>query len=89
MFCRGGAETLADHLAKPLPHRMGIACLGLFFLPLARAFAPVQDGALAQYGAFYRPGALVFGGGHEVLPLLRDAVVARSTAAGAGLAMMH
>ena len=26
--------------------------------------------------AFYRAGALVFGGGHVVLPLLREAVVA-------------
>jgi chromate transporter len=28
------------------------------------------------FDAFYRSGALVFGGGHVVLPLLRDAVVA-------------
>jgi chromate transporter len=31
---------------------------------------------LALFDAFYRTGALVFGGGHVVLPLLRDAVVA-------------
>ena len=31
---------------------------------------------LALFDAFYRSGALVFGGGHVVLPLLRDAVVA-------------
>jgi len=30
---------------------------------------------VALFGAFYRAGALVFGGGHVVLPLLRDAVV--------------
>ena len=29
-----------------------------------------------MFDAFYRSGALVFGGGHVVLPLLRDAVVA-------------
>jgi chromate transporter len=31
---------------------------------------------LCLFDAFYRTGALVFGGGHVVLPLLRDAVVA-------------
>jgi chromate transporter len=30
---------------------------------------------LAIFDAFYRPGALVFGGGHVVLPLLREAIV--------------
>ena len=32
---------------------------------------------LAVFSAFYRTGALVFGGGHVVLPLLENAVVAR------------
>ncbi len=32
---------------------------------------------LAVFNAFYRTGALVFGGGHVVLPLLEGAVVAR------------
>jgi chromate transporter len=32
-------------------------------------------GLLALFNAFYRSGGLVFGGGHVVLPLLRDAVV--------------
>jgi chromate transporter len=32
--------------------------------------------ALALFEAFYRSGALVFGGGHVVLPLLREATVA-------------
>ncbi len=31
--------------------------------------------AIAIFDAFYRSGALVFGGGHVVLPLLRDAFV--------------
>jgi chromate transporter len=30
---------------------------------------------LTVFDAFYRSGALVFGGGHVVLPLLRDAFV--------------
>jgi chromate transporter len=35
----------------------------------------VASPALAAFDAFYRSGALVFGGGHVVLPLLRAAVV--------------
>lgn len=31
--------------------------------------------AVEMFDAFYRPGALVFGGGHVVLPLLREALV--------------
>jgi chromate transporter len=55
---------------------LGVACLAAFFALLALSFVPVQDGMLALFAAFYRSGALVFGGGHVVLPLLRDAVVA-------------
>ncbi|MBX7200607.1 MAG: chromate efflux transporter [Rhodospirillaceae bacterium] len=43
----------------------------LVVLPLVRGFSPLLD--LAD--AMYRAGALVFGGGHVVLPLLREAVV--------------
>lgn len=67
-----------DPLPIPLGRRTGILLLGAFFvllagLPLlARAF-PGQ--ALALVDAFYRSGALVFGGGHVVLPLLQAEVV--------------
>lgn len=44
----------------------------LFGLPLA---AHGRDGLLAVAEAFYRAGALVFGGGHVVLPLLEETVV--------------
>ncbi|WP_394005157.1 chromate efflux transporter [Luteimonas sp. WGS1318] len=43
-------------------------------LPLAASLAP-SDSAAAVGAAFYRAGALVFGGGHVVLPLLDAAVV--------------
>lgn len=49
--------------------------LCLFGLPVAVAVWPSQWLSLAE--AFYRGGALVFGGGHVVLPLLEDAVVGR------------
>ena len=54
---------------------MGIVFAGLFFALLALSFVPAGSGAAALAAAFYRSGALVFGGGHVVLPLLRAAVV--------------
>ncbi len=50
--------------------------LALFFALLAvlPLLAPLSH-PLAVFGAFYRAGALVFGGGHVVLPLLQHAVV--------------
>jgi chromate transporter len=55
-----------------------LAALALFFLllvalPIAAEFSPSH--ALALVDRFYRAGALVFGGGHVVLPLLQSAVV--------------
>ena len=44
----------------------------LFLPPLAAA---IDSQALRLFDAFYRAGALVFGGGHVVLPLLQAAVV--------------
>jgi chromate transporter len=70
-----GAEDL---LAPPLSRREGLLWLGLFALLLALlplAAAALAHPALAQADAFYRAGALVFGGGHVVLPLLQAEVV--------------
>ena len=75
LLCRGEADTTPDDIAIPVSRRAGIICLVIFFLLLALAFVPVRDGVLALFNAFYRSGALVFGGGHVVLPLLRNAVV--------------
>jgi len=66
--------------AMPVTLRTGGMALGLFLillvtLPLAGAVAP--HSLLALAGIFYKAGALVFGGGHVVLPLLRDALPAR------------
>jgi chromate transporter len=59
--------------------RLALVAWTLFFgllvgLPLLRHLAPSQPVALLD--GFYRAGALVFGGGHVVLPLLQTAVVA-------------
>jgi chromate transporter len=58
--------------------RVAVAALLLFFalligLPLLQAALPSQT--LALIDSFYRSGALVFGGGHVVLPLLQSEVV--------------
>ncbi|HEY6773261.1 MAG TPA: chromate efflux transporter [Oxalicibacterium sp.] len=67
---------------EPLPatigHRSGAGWLGIFFLllatlPVLAHMFPVP--ALMAADAFYRAGALVFGGGHVVLPLLQSEVV--------------
>jgi chromate transporter len=62
----------------PISRPIGLLALAAFFLllgalPLLDTVLPSQG--LALFNAFYRSGALVFGGGHVVLPLLRDAVV--------------
>jgi chromate transporter len=44
-------------------------------LPILSSLTHSQ--AVALFEAFYRSGALVFGGGHVVLPLLREATVAQ------------
>ncbi len=57
---------------------VGAAALALFFallLGLPLVVALTQAHVLAMFDAFYRSGALVFGGGHVVLPLLRAEVV--------------
>lgn len=75
ILCSGDAVTAPDSIEMPVSRKLGVVCLAAFFLLLGVAFAPVRAGALALFDAFYRSGALVFGGGHVVLPLLRNAVV--------------
>jgi chromate transporter len=75
LLCRCEIGTTPDRMGAPVSRKVGIACLALFSVLLVLAFVPVPGGALALFDAFYRAGALVFGGGHVVLPLLRDAVV--------------
>jgi len=72
-----GVES-RPHVHVPLPRFVWIASAVLYFvflvgLPLLLAVAPSQS--IALFDAFYRAGALVFGGGHVVLPLLQPAVV--------------
>jgi len=62
--------------APPISRRHGVVCLVAFFALLLFALALRGHGAVGLFDAFYRAGALVFGGGHVVLPLLRAAIVA-------------
>lgn len=74
-LCRGDAPAATDGFALKLSRRFGAGCLVAFSALLALTFVALPAGPLALFGAFYRAGALVFGGGHVVLPLLREAVV--------------
>jgi chromate transporter len=79
VFCRSDAAGQATHLAFRVPKSVGYVALAAFalllaLLPLLAAAAASQG--LSLFDAFYRAGALVFGGGHVVLPLLQSEVVA-------------
>ena len=77
LFCR--SLTLAPAAARRLcGARAGWIALTVFAvlligLPALALGAP--HGYLALANIFYRAGSMVFGGGHVVLPLLRDALV--------------
>ena len=75
LLCGRDGDAAQDGFAMPVSRRLGAWCLVAFFALLVLAFVPVPAGKLALFDAFYRSGALVFGGGHVVLPLLRNAVV--------------
>jgi chromate transporter len=75
VVCRQEADIAAQNSEAPITRRMGIVFAAAFFALLALSFVPAGSGAAALAAAFYRSGALVFGGGHVVLPLLRAAVV--------------
>ena len=82
-LCRNGPPSEpghvgSNHVVVPVSRRVGTAALIVFFvllagLPLLRNLGAGSGPAL--FDAFYRSGALVFGGGHVVLPLLREAFV--------------
>jgi len=66
----------AEGLRVPLSRGAGAACLALFALLLAGLpFLAGQGPLLDKAEGFYRAGALVFGGGHVVLPLLESSAV--------------
>ena len=71
-------QAVNPHLPVPLRHRTGVALLAVFavlLLGLPLLAAVLHWPALDLFAAFYQSGALVFGGGHVVLPLLQAQVV--------------
>jgi chromate transporter len=77
-LCQSAPPPSTGHVAVPVSRTVGLAALTAFFLllvglPVLRSLGISQGVALFE--AFYRSGALVFGGGHVVLPLPREAFV--------------
>lgn len=79
VLCRDETPVEAGapgHLPVPLSRRTGAILLVVFALllvlpPVFKAASPY----IGVFDSFYRSGALVFGGGHVVLPLLQAEVV--------------
>jgi chromate transport protein ChrA len=82
--CRIGSVSKSTDAGRKQPHSADVSprklcSTGSLFALLIGL--PLLASALGTkwielFGAFYRSGALVFGGGHVVLPLLREAFVA-------------
>lgn len=76
ILCRKMFAPVNGHIGSSISPFLGAALLAVFaLLLLGLPLAASQSHGLAVFEAFYRSGALVFGGGHVVLPLLHDAVV--------------
>ncbi len=78
ILCREGSAPPREELPISISRIAAIAALAVFVVLLigpAIYLAAAQNQAVALFQAFYRSGALVFGGGHVVLPLLRAATV--------------
>lgn len=76
--CRAPAANTATAVRFPVTRAAGIAALTLFVAILAGMpilAAVTGNDSVALFDAFARAGALVFGGGHVVLPLLQSGVV--------------
>jgi chromate transporter len=78
VFCRRTAQENSGQLRIPISRSVAVAS---FLVVVILLLGPVlflavrYNHAIAFFEAFYRTGALVFGGGHVVLPLLQAATV--------------
>lgn len=78
-LCKVELAADGEDLPMPISRPLAILMLALFFLLLALAIllkGVTGVHALDLFGAMYRSGALVFGGGHVILPLLQIETVA-------------
>ena len=72
-----GSGEASEPLHVPLQSRKPALFAGAFLILLLVSFLPQAAGSLGWIGAeMYRAGALVFGGGHVVLPWLQEGFVA-------------
>jgi chromate transporter len=77
LLCRDQADTAPQIPELPASRPLGLACFLLFLLLLFGLPLLPPTGFQSIFNACYRAGALVFGGGHVVLPLLREGMVAQ------------
>ncbi|MBC9943831.1 chromate efflux transporter [Leucobacter sp. cx-328] len=78
LLCRNAPATVVAPVATRISRRGGAWALAIFGGVLAGgavAAVVAPRTTYALFGEFYRAGALVFGGGHTVLPLLQAGVV--------------
>lgn len=80
LFChqQGHPRSTASSPLAPLSRRVGFIALALFAVLLVGL--PVlalitRNGSVQLFASFYHSGALVFGGGHVIVPLLNTALV--------------
>ncbi|HMR47657.1 MAG TPA: chromate efflux transporter [Arachnia sp.] len=86
LFCRGPGAPPGRTLSFPVRRRTGVVSLVLFGALLAGGPALLHatgSGGAALFAVFSRAGALVFGGGHVVLPLLQAGLVEPGWVSGA------
>ncbi len=73
-------QQSAEALTIPVQTRRPMVFFAVFVVLLVLAFLPLASGSLGWIWAeLYRAGALVFGGGHVVLPWLQEGFVASGT----------
>jgi len=78
VWCRAVPAEAGGHLAMPVSRPVGLIALAAFSVLLAGVLwfaGRLPSPGFDLFAAFYRSGALVFGGGHVMLPLLREAFV--------------
>ena len=77
LLCRESINDVQSHIQVTYGKRLAFILFSIFLsLLLGLTLMPSDTGLYAIAQAFYSAGAMVFGGGHVVLPLLEDSVVA-------------
>ncbi len=77
LFCKGESTEVELQLHIGYGNRVGAVLLLLFIILLVGLplLSTQGSGLISLAESFYRAGALVFGGGHVVLPLLEESMV--------------